>query len=89
METYLAPIENPSGPVMKLAYFVSRKMFGKILTPLKVAYARLPLGFTLFSLKIGKLEKKLELPAETQMLSANRWRGSTCACSVSTSADRW
>jgi alkylhydroperoxidase family enzyme len=68
METYLAPIENPSGPMMKLLYFMSRKMFGKVLTPLKVAYARLPLGFSLFSFKIGKLDKKLELPAETQML---------------------
>jgi alkylhydroperoxidase family enzyme len=72
METYLAPIERPSGPLMKFVYFVSRKMFGKVVTPLKVVYARLPLSFTWFSFKIGKLDKQLELPAETRMLIRER-----------------
>ncbi len=67
-ETYLAPIEKPSGLAMKLVYFMSRKMFGKVLTPLKVAYSRLPQSFTWFSFKIAKLDKQLELPAETAML---------------------
>ncbi|HEY3963363.1 MAG TPA: carboxymuconolactone decarboxylase family protein [Planctomycetaceae bacterium] len=68
VETYLAPIEKPSGLAMKLVYFMSRKMFGKVLTPLKVAYSRLPQSFTWFSFKISKLDKQLELPAETAML---------------------
>jgi hypothetical protein len=68
METYLAPIEKPSGLLMGLLYAVSGKMFGKVLTPLKVAYSRLPPSFTFFSFKIPKLDKKLELPAETAML---------------------
>ena len=68
METYLAPIEKPTGLLMKLVYSVSRKMFGKVLTPLKVVYSRLPLSFTLCSFKIPKLDKQLELPAETMML---------------------
>src|SRR5262249_27738037 len=72
METYLAPIERPSGPLMKFVYFVSRKMFGKVVTPLKVVYARLPPSFTWFSFKIGKLDKQLELPAETRMLIRER-----------------
>src|SRR6516162_11632820 len=72
LETYLAPIERPSGPLMKFVYFVSRKMFGKVVTPLKVVYARLPLSFTWFSFKIGKLDKQLELPAETRMLIRER-----------------
>ena len=72
METYLAPIERPSGPLMKFVYFVSRKMFGKVVTPLKVVYARLPPSFTWFSFKISKLDKQLELPAETRMLIRER-----------------
>jgi hypothetical protein len=65
---YLSPIEKPIGLVMGLVYFMARKMFGKVVTPLKVVLPRLPLGFTLFSFKIAKLEKQLELPAETVML---------------------
>lgn len=68
MDTFLAPIEKPRGPLMNLVYFLSRKMFGKVVTPLKVVYARLPVGFSLFSFKISKLDKKLELPEETRML---------------------
>lgn len=68
MDTFLPPIEKPRGLMMKLAYAMARRQFGKVVTPLKVAYARLPIAFGLFSAKIGKLEKKLELPAETAML---------------------
>lgn len=32
---------------MKLVYAMTRQQFGKVLTPLKVAYARLPLAFGL------------------------------------------
>ncbi len=53
---------------MKLLYRLTRRQFGKVLTPLKVAYARLPVAFTLFSSKISRLDKKLELPRETAFL---------------------
>jgi alkylhydroperoxidase family enzyme len=68
MDTFLAPIENPHGLVMKLAYYFTRQQFGKVLTPLKVHSARLPSAFGLFYSKIGKLDKKLLLPPETVML---------------------
>jgi len=68
MDTYLTPIEHPSGLMMKLAYYFTKKQFGKVLTPLKVFSARLPLGFGMFYGKIGKLDKQLRLPAETVML---------------------
>jgi alkylhydroperoxidase family enzyme len=67
-ETFLPPIERPSGTIMKLVYAMTRRQFGKVLTPLKVFSARLPLGFGLFYAKIGKLDKKLLLPAETILL---------------------
>ena len=54
--------------MMKLAYFFTRKQFGKVLTPLKVHSARLPIGFGQFYAKIGQLDKKLQLEPETIML---------------------
>jgi alkylhydroperoxidase family enzyme len=68
MDTFLPPIEEPQGLMMKLAYYVSRLQFGKVLTPLKVHAARLPPAFGLFYSKVGKLDKKLRLPPETVML---------------------
>ena len=68
MNTFLPPIEHPHGLILKLAYYFTRQQFGKVLTPLKVHSARLPVAFGLFYSKIGKLDKKLTLPAEAVML---------------------
>src|ERR1700686_39379 len=66
--TFLSPIEKPQGLVMKLAYYFTRRQYGKVLTPLKVHSARLPAAFGLFYTKIGKLDKKLVLPPEAVLL---------------------
>ena len=68
MDTFLPPIENPKGLMMKLVYYFTRKQFGKVLTPLKVHSARLPISFGQFYGKIGQLDKKLTLPVETVMM---------------------
>jgi alkylhydroperoxidase family enzyme len=68
MATYLPPIENPQGFITKMAYAGSKKQFGKVPTPVKVVYSRMPAAFGMFVAKISKLDKKLELPVETQML---------------------
>jgi alkylhydroperoxidase family enzyme len=67
-DTFLPPIEKPEGLMMKLAYYFTRRQFGKVLTPLKIHSARLPTAFGLFYTKIGKLDKKLTLPPETVLL---------------------
>jgi len=67
-DTFLPPVEKPQGLMMKLAYYFTRRQFGKVLTPLKVHSARLPTAFGLFYSKIGKLDKKLLLPPETVLL---------------------
>jgi len=67
-DTFLPPIEKPRGLLLKLVYAMSRRQFGKVLTPLKVVSPRMPLAFSLFSGKIGKLDQKLTLPRETVML---------------------
>jgi alkylhydroperoxidase family enzyme len=67
-DTFLPPIEKPEGLMMKLAYYFTRRQFGKVLTPLKAHSARLPTAFGLFYTKIGKVDKKLTLPPETVLL---------------------
>src|SRR6266702_2457242 len=64
---FLTPIEKPQGLMMKLAYYFTRRQFGKVLTPVKVFSARLPAAFGMFAGKIGQLDKKLELPRETSV----------------------
>lgn len=68
MSTFLEPIERPQGLAMKLAYYFTRKQFGKVLTPIKVHSARLPAAFGMFYGKVGKLDQKLTLPRETIFL---------------------
>ena len=68
MDTFLPPVEKPTGWMMKLAYFFTKKQFGKVLTPLKVHSARLPAAFGMFYGKVAALDKKMRLPAETALL---------------------
>lgn len=53
----LQPIEKPPGIFLKIAYWVSRKQFGTVLTPMKVVYARKP-ELLKFAMKITKFEDK-------------------------------
>jgi alkylhydroperoxidase family enzyme len=71
-ETYLAPIEQPDGLIKRLAYYFTRRQFGKVLTPVKVHSARLPPAFGLFYAKVARLDQKLELPPELVMLIRER-----------------
>lgn len=66
--TFLPPIERPRGLMMKLVYAMTRRQYGRVLTPLKVFAARMPLAFGQFYGKISALDKKLLLPPETVML---------------------
>ncbi|SIN65311.1 carboxymuconolactone decarboxylase family protein [Chitinophaga niabensis] len=68
METLLAPIEKPKGLIMKMVYFFTRRQFGKVLMPLKVHSARLPLAFGMFYGKVSQLDKKLQMSPEMAAL---------------------
>lgn len=68
MKTKLAPIENPPGLMMKFVYWLSRRQYGKVMTPLKVITARLPLSFGMYVAKLEKLEQKYELPKHVALL---------------------
>ncbi len=70
--TLLPPIEQPSGLMMKLAYYFTKRQFGRVPTPLKVHAARLPPAFGLFYGKVSKLDERLQLPPELAMLIRQR-----------------
>ena len=68
VDTFLPAIEHPRAFMMKLAYFFTRRQFGKVITPVKVYGARLPAAFGLFYGKISKLDKRLTLSPEFVLL---------------------
>ena len=65
---FLSPIENPEDPTIKQTYDMVRQYFGKVFTPLKVHSARLPPEFIQFYMKIGELDRSLQLPQELALL---------------------
>ena len=67
-EPFLPPVEEPRGLMMKLVYALTRRQFGKVLTPVKVVYTRMPMAFGMFASKISKLDKKLTLSPEMVLL---------------------
>jgi alkylhydroperoxidase family enzyme len=86
--SYLAPIERPKRPVMKLMYRLTRRQFGMVPRPFSVFCARMPLAFGSFYGKVSKLDKKLELPTETAMLVREQVK-TTNACAWCMDAGRW
>ncbi len=53
----LEPIEKPKGFMMRMAYWGTRRQFGKVMTPMKVVLARMP-GSLKLSNEIAKFELK-------------------------------
>jgi alkylhydroperoxidase family enzyme len=63
----LEPIEKPKSLYLKIAYWFSKRQFGKVLMPLKVIYARKP-ALLSFAMKINKFEEKqTSLPADLRL----------------------
>jgi hypothetical protein len=48
MATYLPPVEKPRGLLLKLVYFLTRRQFGKVATPIAVFSARMPTAFLIY-----------------------------------------
>ncbi len=53
----LEPIEKPKGLMMRLAFWMTRRQFGKVMTPMKVLYPRMP-GAMKLSYEIQKFQTK-------------------------------
>lgn len=62
----LTPIDHPKPLLLKIAYYFSRKQFGKVLAPLRFIYARCTPALQV-ALKILRGENKLSLPKTTRM----------------------
>lgn len=66
--TLLPPIEHPKSLGWRIAFSFMRRKFGKVMTPASVWSVRMPLAFTTYYGKVGRLDKKLKLPADTAIL---------------------
>ena len=64
----LKPIENPPTLKMRLVYALSRRRFGKVITPLKVAYARVPAALPIGRAVADYLETGCRLDPALRML---------------------
>jgi alkylhydroperoxidase family enzyme len=68
MEPRIAPIEKPAGLKMKLGFLLYKKMFGKVITPAKTIYNRIP-GIMMVSKKFNDVEMQLSLdPVLTKLI---------------------
>ena len=64
----LEPIENPKNLFIKIAYWFTKRQYGKVMSPLKVIYARKP-ELLSFAMKIAKFEEKQNsLPPDLRLL---------------------
>lgn len=74
----LSPIEKPQGLKMKIAYWLTRRRLGKVITPLKVVYARVPKSLTLgqamnkFLMSPFRIEKELVFLVESYTAGLNK-----------------
>jgi len=74
----IEPIERPKSLYMRLVYWYSKMVFGKVMTPLKVVGARFPQYIGLL-LKIQKAERKLKLdPSLTALLRVAIAKDNVC-----------
>jgi alkylhydroperoxidase family enzyme len=85
---YLPPVEKPRGLLLRLVYFFCRRQFGMVPTPIAVHSARMPSAFLLFYGKVSRLDKKLELPADTAILVRERV-ASANGCLFCMDSQRW
>lgn len=63
----LDTIEKPKNLMLKMGYRMMRKKFGKVLTPLKIIYARKP-SLMFIAQKIDKTSSKLSLEPSFRLL---------------------
>ena len=75
----LAPIENPEGLRLRFAYWAMRKWMGKVLTPAKIMYARVPEAIGLVT-ALGKFQSKgVTLEPSLQLLIGD-WTSQINGC---------
>ena len=67
----LAPIEKPKGLMMRIAFWMTRRQLGKVITPMKVLYTRMP-GLLKLSYEMQKFQMKgIRLEPDLHFMVAN------------------
>lgn len=64
----IKPIEKPQGWMLRLAYAYSKKRLGRVITPMKVVYARAPKSLGMMSRIAKFMEKGMRLKAPLRLL---------------------
>ena len=64
----LTPIENPRHPMTRLAYWMMKREFGKVVAPLKIIYARKPVFLPLLMLINKTADRGISLEPELRLL---------------------
>lgn len=64
----LAPIEHPKELMAKLAYWITKRRLGKVMTPMKVLYARMPVLFRHGYQQLQIVERKITLDPALSLL---------------------
>lgn len=88
MATHLTPIDKPGNPILRVMFAIARKMFGVVPGPFSVFGARMPLSFLMFYSKVNRLDGKLTLPKDLQLLVRER-TASINLCTWCMDAQRW
>lgn len=68
MEPRLAPIDRPRNPLLRIAFRVAARQFGKVIAPLRVIYARKPRLLPLAAQIQRTMEHGLTLSPELRLL---------------------
>ncbi|HUO35740.1 MAG TPA: carboxymuconolactone decarboxylase family protein [Candidatus Acidoferrum sp.] len=70
----LEPIEKPKGLMMRFAYWMTRRKLGKVITPMKVVYPRMPgilkVGYELQKFEMNGIRLEPQLKFMVTMLAA-------------------
>jgi AhpD family alkylhydroperoxidase len=64
----LEPIDRPRGLLLRIAYWLSRRQLGRVMSPLEVVYARAPALAIPGAFIVRAAEKKLSLDPELRLL---------------------
>lgn len=68
MKTRLQPIEKPCGILKKIAYWYTKMKIGKVITPMKVIYSRLPVTCGIILDRIIAMDSQLSIDEELALL---------------------
>ena len=76
----IEPIERPANLFTRFAYWMMKRQLGKVMTPAKVVYARMPKSLVLATTEVWVMEKGLSLdPAITHL--TRTWVAMINSCS--------